>query len=353
MRAPMIPRLAFALTFAGFADLGCRSTSPSAPPPAPSSTPIPSASSSVLPLSPTVPPLEAPIAPALLAHASDAGICRAYATDTGLQAAPCVHTPAPVAQLAFLKSGEAVALLDSGSVVRTDGSALVALPPPPQSAWARPKPARSGVAMGPGSARKLVVTGEDEVWLGRCAWVALQDEPTCLSWAFARLAPSPATRDDEPRARRDPAWDAPSTPPSGIKARVEESPESGAPIRVVCTQGGAPSTFTVPGAQGAFTHGSLEWLGAPSRYYRLTVTHDFLETVRGEVLLIKACDATAREAVARVGSQEEAEIVHGPDGLWMHPGDGGWVVRRRERILGRLPGTTATPVLAPSPASAR
>jgi hypothetical protein len=326
-------RFAMVPALLGVVGLSCRSTPPRGPLPALSATPT-----------------AINTAPVPLAYAGEAGICRAQATDKGIQTAPCIPTPSPVDELALLKSGDIIVSLTSGVVVRESKGIITPLPLPPEHTWATPKPARTDVAIGPGSARKLVITGDEEIWQGRCAWVALQDYPACLSWVYARLSPSPARSETEPASRRDPARDEASSPPPGVEAHVEASPNSGAPLRVICSQNGATTTLTVPGAESAFTRGSLEWLGGSSPWYRLTVVHDYNEVVHGEVLLIKACDTAPGAIVGSVDNDETTTIVQGPGDLWLHPGEAGrWTLRRRERVLGSLPAGASTPVFAPPP----
>jgi hypothetical protein len=333
----MTGRLLLPLLLLTFAAAGCRakpSGGPSdAPRGAPDAAPAPSVSAA-----------DEPGDSAVITYADKLEVCYATVTRAGLARRSCAAVPERADEIAWRDGDEVVARLRSGKVVRVqhDGKS-VELPLPPAAAWAAPKPARPGVELGPGSMQKLVVAAGGEVWLGRCAWVSLVDRPSCEAWVYARILPSPATRRDPP-PERAPAFTAWSTrPPAGVEVRVEKPAGLGEPVKVVCSLGAASATFTSRGVEGATAGATVTWIAAGSPYYLLETSYDYIETTKGDVHLMKACDPNPIETVGAVDEEDDG-INWGPSGYWVHRrGTEGWAVRRIERVVAELPAAEARP----------
>lgn len=282
---------------------------------------------------------------AVIAYADKLDVCSADLTEAGLLRRACAAVTAPVDELAW-RGGDIFARLRTGEVVRVHDGQHESIPSPPTATWAAPKPSRPGVEFGPGSEAKLVITAAGEVWLGRCAWTSLLDRPACEAWVYARLVPSLAVQRDPPK-KRPPAFAAGlARPPAGVAIQVEQPVGPGEPAKVVCTQGTASSTFTSRRVEGATAGATVTWIAEGSPYYLLDASYDYIETIKADTYLMKACDPHPIESLA--SSEEDNGIVWGPSGYWLHRrGSGGWVVRSIERAVAELPAAEARPAFQP------
>jgi hypothetical protein len=282
-------------------------------------------------------------APALVAHADGPRVCFAELGREAVSAGACVDTPAPVVSLVWRNRTDLVVLLEDGRAGVISGGSFSALEMPDETVWAVPRPA-TDVPLQEGSAAKLVVSEQGEIWLGRCAWVVLVDEPSCQAWVFARLDGPPAVRRDEPRSS---AVYGPASPPGDVRVTVDNPDEIGKSASIRCERGSETATFTAPAREGANSDARVDWLASDSSpTFLVTVSHDYLETVLEEAFLMRACDAVPRAELGALAG-EDGGVIWGPRAFFVHRGQSGWVVRAGERVIGTLPESQALPAFRP------
>lgn len=282
--------------------------------------------------------------PALVAYADGSRVCFAELSPEAISVRACAVTPAPISSMVWRNPTELVVLLEGSRVGIISGVSFSELGMPDEAVWAVPRPQRNDVPMEEGSSAKLVVSERGEIWLGRCAWVVVVDEPACEAWVFARLSGPPAIRRDEPRSA---AGYGPASPPSDIRITVERAAETGKSTRIRCERGPENATFTAPAREGATSSAEVAWLASSSPpSFLLTVAYDYIETVHEEVFLMRACDAVPSAELGALAG-EPGGLIWGPRGFFVHRGESGWVVRAGDRVIGSLPESEALPAFRP------